>query len=276
MRRRVAVPALRAASRVSVKRTSTSSSAARRFELVAVDHVVERAGRVQQPHGHLALRSRGRWRSIAAQRHDARAAGDEQQWPAERLFPDEVAADRARAARARRRAQLVDEIRRDLAVLEPLDGQHEVPVLRRRRDRVAALRLIAVLGGQAHVDVLARAMTGPVRRRRARCCARAASRRPARPPSRAASSVALVALFLPRIAVVVVAVALPEARLVLACQARARAPTSRSSRNRDAARAAARGRRAPARAARRRTRRRPTPCRRSRPRAAGWSCSRRR
>ena len=49
-------------------------------------------------------------------------------------------------------------------------------VLGRRGDRVRALRLVAVLGGQAHVDVLAGDVAGPVRRRRARSCARARSR----------------------------------------------------------------------------------------------------
>jgi hypothetical protein len=58
--------------------------------------------------------------------------------------------------------RLVDEIGRDLAVLEALDRQLDCVVLRRRGDRVRARRLIAVLGGQAHVDVVAGAVAGPL------------------------------------------------------------------------------------------------------------------
>ena len=68
-----------------------------------------------------------------------------------------------------------------------------------------------------------------------------------------ASSVALVALLPPRVAVVVVAVALPEARARPRACSRGRAPTSRSSRSRGAARAAAPARRARVPAARRRS-----------------------
>ena len=57
---------------------------------------------------------------------------------------------------------LVGEVRRYFAVLEPLDRQNLVVVLGRGRQRVAALRLVAVLGGEAHVDVLAGAVSGPV------------------------------------------------------------------------------------------------------------------
>ena len=60
--------------------------------------------------------------------------------------------------------QLVDEVRRDLAVVDPLDGELEVLVAGRRRDRVAALRLVAVLGREPDVDVLAREVAGPVGR----------------------------------------------------------------------------------------------------------------
>ena len=95
------------------------------------------------------------------QRHDPRAAPDEQQRAARGRLPDEVAADRAAQLELVAGPQLVDEIRRDLAVVEALDGEHERSLLGRRRDRVAALRLVAVLGGQPDVDVLAGPVAGP-------------------------------------------------------------------------------------------------------------------
>jgi hypothetical protein len=74
-----------------------------------------------------------------------------------------VAADRAAQLEAVARAQLLDQVGRHLAVVDQLDGQLERAALRRRRDRVRALRLVAVLRGQPDVDVLARAVPGPLR-----------------------------------------------------------------------------------------------------------------
>ena len=95
------------------------------------------------------------------QRHDARAAGDEQQgllWSVR--VPDEVAAHRSAQLEAVTRDDLVDEIGRDLAVVEALDGQRR-RLVRRGRDRVASLGLVAVLRRKAHVDVLSGAVSGP-------------------------------------------------------------------------------------------------------------------
>ena len=184
--------------------------------------------------------------------------------PPSRRLPDEVAADRARAARSGRRRELVGEVGRDLAVVEPLDGELEAAVLGRRGDRVAALRLVAVLGGQPDVDVLAGAVAGPVGRRRSRASSRCGVSATTSTTSASCQerSVAPVPLLPPWVSVVVVAVRLPEAGLVVVGEAAARAPTWRSSRSRGAGRAGAPGRRARARAARRRSRTRPTPCRR--------------
>ena len=78
--------------------------------------------------------------------------------PARLVVPHEVPADRAAELEAIAGQEVVDEIRRDLAVVDPLDGQLE-PVFRRcRRDGVAALCLVAVLRREPDVDVL----TGPV------------------------------------------------------------------------------------------------------------------
>ena len=123
-------------------------------ELVAVDQVAPRARRVQEPDRDLA-----RGRAVVAehrpQRDDAGAARDEEERAAERLPPDEVAADRAAQLELVPGLEASRQVRRHLAVVEPLDGEDEVLVLRRGRDRVAALRLVAVLGREPHVDVLA-------------------------------------------------------------------------------------------------------------------------
>src|SRR3954468_6966805 len=96
-----------------------------------------------------------------AERRHPGAAGDEQQRSAECGLPYEVAADRASQLESVARSQLVGEVGRDFAVVEPLNRQHELVILGRRGDRVAALCLVAVLGGETHVDVLAGAMPGP-------------------------------------------------------------------------------------------------------------------
>ena len=95
------------------------------------------------------------------QRHEPGPAGDEQQRTAVLAAPDEVPADRAAQLQLITGTELVGQIRRDLAVLESFDRQRERCVLRRRGDRVRALCLVAVLGGQAHVDVLAGDVSGP-------------------------------------------------------------------------------------------------------------------
>src|SRR4029077_16008830 len=58
-------------------------------------------------------------------------------------------------------AKLAMQIRRDLAVVDAHDGKSDQLVFRGRGDRVAALRLIAVLGGQANIDVLSGQVSSP-------------------------------------------------------------------------------------------------------------------
>src|SRR5919106_1272126 len=106
--------------------------------------------------------TRGSFRHQAAcSWHDARATPGEQEWPALRGLPDEVAAYGATELDLVASAELVGQIRRDLAVVEAFDGQLDACAVRRRCDRVAALRLVAVLSGEAHVDVLPCAMSRP-------------------------------------------------------------------------------------------------------------------
>ena len=118
--------------------TSKPSRAPQLVQLVAVDHVLvvcatSRASRV-------GVRSPRRRRAPhhRHQRHDARAAGDQQQRPLVARLPDEVAADRAAHLEHSPSHHHVDEVRRDLAVLEPLDRDRK-RLARRRGDRVAPL-----------------------------------------------------------------------------------------------------------------------------------------
>jgi hypothetical protein len=95
------------------------------------------------------------------ERDDPGAARNEVERPARRAVPDEVPADRAPQLEAVAAAKLLRQERRDLAVLELLDGEHDALAVRRCRERVAALGLVAVLRGQADVHVLAGPMSGP-------------------------------------------------------------------------------------------------------------------
>lgn len=73
------------------------------------------------------------------------------------------AADRTAQLHVVADCQLVDQVRRHLAVVQPLDGQRDVVVLRSRSDGVAALRLVAVVRGQTDIDVLPGTVAWPVR-----------------------------------------------------------------------------------------------------------------
>ncbi len=97
---------------------------------------------------------------VAVQDLVARPRG-QQQKTAVLATPDEVPADRAAQLQLITGTELVAQIRRDLAVLESFDRQRERCVLRRRGDRVRALCLVAVLGGETDVDVLAGDVSGP-------------------------------------------------------------------------------------------------------------------
>jgi hypothetical protein len=57
--------------------------------------------------------------------------------------------------------EYIDQVGGDLSLLEPLNREDEMLVLRRRSDGVAALRLITILGGEPDIDVLAGEVTRP-------------------------------------------------------------------------------------------------------------------
>src|SRR5918992_4313036 len=105
-------------------------------QLVTVDDLRERAGRVQEPDRHRALH-----RPVVTQdrpeRHDAGAAGEELKWSAEGGLPDEVATDGAAQLQTVPDTKLIHEIRRNLARLQPVDPDHDAGVFGRRGDRLA-------------------------------------------------------------------------------------------------------------------------------------------
>ena len=257
-----------------------------RVQLVAVEHVLPRARGEQEVGGH-----RGVGRGVGAehrhQRDEARASADqEQRLRRSSRRPDEVPPDRAAELEDVADLGLAHEPRGDLAVVDQLDRQAREAAGGRGREGVRALRLVAVLGGQADIDVLAGDVAGPAvdvqlerpgaRGLRRPPSARSPSARRAARAADLARLVAPVALLQPWVAAVVVAGGLPEAGVVLLASRSAPAPTWRSSRSTGAAPAGGRGRRARAPRASRRTPTPPRPCRRARPRAAGSSCSRHR
>ena len=65
------------------------------------------------------------------ERNDARAAGDQEERAAFRSLPDEITADRAAQLERIADAQLAAQVRRHFAVLELLDGERKVLLLRR-------------------------------------------------------------------------------------------------------------------------------------------------
>ena len=121
------------------------------------------------------------------QGHDAGPAGDQEERPAERRLPDEVAADRTAQLDPVADDHDVVEEGRDLAVVDALDRDLDlVGPLRLGRDRVAPLDAVAVLRGQTQVHVLARRDVRSRRARGARTNGPWASRRGSRSRSRVA------------------------------------------------------------------------------------------
>jgi hypothetical protein len=59
--------------------------------------------------------------------------------------------------------KIVNEIWRNLAIIHALHSQSEQFVFRRRSDRIAALRLVAVFGREANIEMLAGQVAPPIR-----------------------------------------------------------------------------------------------------------------
>ena len=134
-----------------------------------VEHVVGLAGGDQQPR----RRARAQHRH---QRHQPGPAADDQQLGLGRRRPTRTSRRTGRGPRTSSPSRATSTIHGETSPsCPPRPGDLRRAVLGRGRDRVAALRAVAVLGGQPHVDVLARPVAVPVRDRRASSSPRAAS-----------------------------------------------------------------------------------------------------
>ena len=157
-----------------------------------------------------------RWRSIAISGTMPEPPPTSSSGPPVGRVPGEVAADRAAQLELVAAPELVDEVRRDLAVVQPLDREHQ-----RLRPRAPTRSSSCAAPGSRPRRSGGRRRADPPGARSTRRAQHEALD-PRRlldrldDARRAARSVARVPLLEPWIAVVVVAVALPEARLVLA------------------------------------------------------------
>ena len=114
-----------------------------------------------------------------AQGHDSGATTDKQERAVELRLPNEIAADRSAQLQFVSGPEFVDEVRRDLTVFEALYGQDQIGVFGSGRDRIAALGLIAIFGGETDVDVAVGGVTGPCYAGPPRGAASGGRRRPA-------------------------------------------------------------------------------------------------
>jgi hypothetical protein len=132
------------------------------FQLVPEDDLVPRSRGVEESSPvsdvrRLAVSKHGH------QRDDAGASAHEQERPGRVSVPHEIASDRTAELEHVATAQLAGEVLRDLTVRQALHRDREAPVLGSRSDRVAALGLVSVFGGEADIDVLPRPVAGPRR-----------------------------------------------------------------------------------------------------------------
>ena len=132
------------------------------LQLLPVDDVLDGARRVEESHRSLGVR-RCAVADHRHQRHDSRPSTDQQKRPWIVRLPHEVASDRSPQLELVLCMQLTHEVGRHLAVLQPLHCDRDPRILGRGGYRVAALGLVAIVSGQAHVDVLPRKVPRPIR-----------------------------------------------------------------------------------------------------------------
>src|SRR5262249_15078547 len=140
----VTSPALRTRTSQRVRHVQQRIRAGQPTELLAIDDVFEGPGGIEQACRDLATSHRPVPKH-RRERHDTRSTGHEQQRTAQARLPDEIAPDRATQLELVPHTQLIGQVGRHLAILDALDGQRHLPLLWRRGDGVAALRLISIL-----------------------------------------------------------------------------------------------------------------------------------
>jgi hypothetical protein len=133
-----------------------------RLELLAVKHVLGRSRRDEHVRldGDVAY---GAMPQHGHEWHESGPAGNEKERPGLVGRPREVAADRPADLELVAWLDRAGEVRRHLAVLDVLDGDLDVILLRRGRDGIGPLGLVAVFRGEPHVEMLAGAVSRPAR-----------------------------------------------------------------------------------------------------------------
>src|SRR5215813_13391526 len=102
---------------------------------------------------------------MAKHRHEGRnacPARDQTERTTQAIGPDEMPRYWSPQLKPIADAQLVQKVRRNLAVLYSLHGHRQQFVFRWRSNRIAALRLIAVFRRESDIDMLTRYMSRPV------------------------------------------------------------------------------------------------------------------
>src|SRR5439155_1553735 len=108
-------------------------------ELIAIDDVLPRPCRVEQLRRHLVV-VRGALTHHGHEGNDAGAAAYEEHGPAGIRIPDEVTADGTAQLEPVSRVRIPGQIRRNLAAVDPLDGQLDAWAAGRQPRRCARLR----------------------------------------------------------------------------------------------------------------------------------------
>src|ERR687898_659290 len=104
-----------------------------------------------------------RWRSIAINGTRPEPSATSSSGPPSSMRQVNGAADGTARLQIVCDAKHPRQVRRNLPVIDPLHRQRHLRALRRRRDRIRALGLVAVLCGEPNVDVLAGNMPRPPR-----------------------------------------------------------------------------------------------------------------
>src|SRR5215211_7970283 len=150
----VAGPNLRPGARQGVAHLERTVSCCETFQLLAEDDLLVGARGVQQAGGYVAACGS----PVADHRHqrrDARTPSNQEERSAVSCLPGKIATDRPPELQLVLRHQHVGEVNRHLAVVQTLHREHEPLLLRGGGYGVAPPGLVAVLGGEPHVDVLA-------------------------------------------------------------------------------------------------------------------------
>src|SRR5215216_1869791 len=150
----VAAPNLRPGAGQGVAHLERTVSCCEIFQLLAEDDLLVGPRGVEQPCGYVAACG-SPVADHCHQRRDARTPSNQEERSAVCCLPGKIAADRPPELQLVPRHQHVGEVNRHLTVGQTIYREHEPFVLRGGGYGVAPLGLVAILGSEPHVDVLA-------------------------------------------------------------------------------------------------------------------------